>query len=117
MNELVRELNIAIGALRAMQDYISEETKLFVDNRLGLPIIIPKDGLLGTLKKAEVACDKVVCHLSGYPWVERDSCRDGCKIKKAVQNDNSNLKETCPTDEQEEFLASRDADEAGEKYT
>jgi len=72
MNDLVKELNLAIGALRAHREYFGEDSKLLVDNSIpGLPTIMPKARLLEVLHNAEIALDKVVCQLSGYPWVEK----------------------------------------------
>jgi hypothetical protein len=72
MNDLVKELNLAIGDLRAHREYWAEENKLFVDNSIpGLPTIMPKTRLLEALHEAEVTLDKVVCRLSGYPWIDK----------------------------------------------
>jgi hypothetical protein len=73
MNDLVKELNLAIGALRAHREYFGEDSKLLVDNSIpGLPTIMSKDRLLEVLHNAEITLDKVVCQLSGYPWIEKE---------------------------------------------
>ena len=70
--ELVRELNETIGAIRALSEYLSDDNKLLVDN-FGVPTImrLQKNRILNQLKSAEIVMDKAVCHLSGYPWIQK----------------------------------------------
>lgn len=92
MNDLIKELNLAIGALRAHREYFGEDNKLLVDNSIpGLPTIMPKARLLEVLHNAEIALDKVVCQLSGYPWVDKER-----------------------NEELDDFNARRDADDAAD---
>lgn len=92
MNDLIKELNLAIGALRAHREYWGEDTKLLVDNSIpGLPTIMQKSRLLEALHNAEITLDKVVCQLSGYPWIDKE------------QNE-----------ELDDFNARRDADDASD---
>lgn len=92
MNDLIKELNIAIGVLRAHREYWGEETKLLVDNSTpGLPTIMQKSRLLEALHNAEITLDKVVCQLSGYPWIDKER-----------------------NEELDDFNARRDADDASD---